>query len=148
MLMKARLIVRTPNPRPAKRSQPERGVQRQIVMLLRHVGCQVWVLGTTRPSGDFMGTCQTPGTPDLICWLPRQLGVMFIEVKAPKGRLSPEQKRFRECAEAVQGQLGSGVHYVSGGVDAVTARLVALGLIRAEQVPHYYLAQQQMEERT
>lgn len=79
------------------RRQPERAIQAHVVRLLRHVGCTVWVLGTTRRRGDYHGTMQTAGLPDVIAFLPRAGGVLFVEVKAPGGRLRPEQAQFRAC---------------------------------------------------
>jgi hypothetical protein len=48
----------------------ERAEQSHIVQLLRTVGGQVYVLGTTRRRGDYAGTMQTPGLPDLLAFLP------------------------------------------------------------------------------
>ena len=74
------------------RRQPEGHAQRAIVQLLSHVGCLVWTLGTTRRRGDYHGTCQSPGLPDLIAHLPNGGGVLFVEVKAKGGRLRPSRK--------------------------------------------------------
>ena len=102
--------------RPATRQQPERQEQKAIVRLLQSLGATVYVLGTTRPAGGYMGTCQTPGIPDLYAFLPAG-GALWVEVKATGGRLSPAQLAFRElCASR-------GVHYVTGGVDSVAAWL-------------------------
>ena len=77
------------------RRHPERVIQSHIVGLLRQVGCQVYVLGTTRPKGDYHGTCQTAGLPDVLALLPRGLGVLFVEVKAR------DSQEFGSAAEAV-----------------------------------------------
>jgi hypothetical protein len=117
------------------RRQPERYAQGAIVQLLRTVGCQAWTLGTTRRRGDHHGTMQTPGLPDLLAFLPRGLGLLCIEVKAPKGRLRPEQEVFRNAALACEAPYM--VHHVVGGLDAVIAYLISLGLLQAQNVPHY-----------
>ena len=125
------------------RRQPERAEQRGIVRLLQHIGARCWVIGTTRRRGDYHGTMQTPGLPDLIAHLPRGQGVLFVEVKAKGGRLRPEQAEFRmactACAPPYQ------VHHVVGGLDSVIAYLVHLGLLKAEQVPHYRLTEAALE---
>lgn len=117
--------------RPAPRRQPERAAQAAIVRLLAAVGCAVYVLGTTRRRGDYHGTMQTPGLPDLFVFLPRGLGTLWIEVKAPGGRLRPEQRLFRQrCVEA-------GQPHVVGGYQAVVDELRRCGLLRDDQVPAY-----------
>lgn len=118
-----------------RRRHPERAEQAAIRQLLLHLGADVWTLGTTRRRGDYPGTMQTPGLPDLLAVLPRGLGVLFVEVKAPGGRLRDEQRRFRQAC--VSCELPYRVHHVVGGQDAVIAYLVSLGLVRVEQVPHY-----------
>lgn len=50
---------------------PEKSEQSQIVQLLRSLGAQVYVLGNHRRKGDFAGTMQTPGLPDLQAFMPR-----------------------------------------------------------------------------
>ena len=107
---------------------PEKVVQQQIVQALTSVGGRVWVLGTRRPRGDYQGTRQTPGLPDLIAFLPPQKWLrrtlLFVEVKAAKGRLRPEQRHFQElCAFA-------DVEHIVGGLDAVLAWLAREGYIQ------------------
>jgi hypothetical protein len=114
-------------PVPGRRRQPEKAEQAAIVRLLRLVGAEVWVLGTRRPRGDYPGTRQSPGLPDLIASLPTRDGRrrrLEVEVKVPGGRLSPAQRRYREHA------LASGIDHVVGDVDAVVAYLAAGGWIR------------------
>ena len=114
---------------------PEKVEQAHIVQLLRAIGASVYVLGTRRPRGDFHGTRQTAGLPDVLSILPRGLGVLFVEVKATGGRLRPEQAQFRDqcgtCAEPYR------VHHVVGGLSDVMFHLMHLGLLKAEDVPHY-----------
>jgi len=118
------------------RRHPERAEQAGIVKLLRAVGCDVWVLGTTRRRGDYQGTNQTPGAPDLIVLLPRDLGVLFVEVKAKGGRLRVEQRRFRDACLRYMA-AGRGIYYATGGVDAVILTLIGLHLLKPEQVAWY-----------
>ena len=109
---------------------PERVVQQQIVHLLRSLGAQVWVLGTTRRRGDYHGTMQTPGICDVVAFVPRA-GLLMVECKAKGGRLRPEQSHFRACCRE------HGVAHVVGGVDEVVAWLVGQGILRADAVAHY-----------
>lgn len=109
---------------------PERVAQRQIVHLLRSVGAQVWVLGTTRRRGDHPGTMQTPGICDVVAFVPRA-GLLMVEVKAKGGRLRPEQSHFRDCCREHH------VAHVVGGVDEVIAWLVGQGILRADALPWY-----------
>ena len=118
---------------------PERHEQNAIRGLLATLGAKVYVLGTTRKKGDYAGTMQTPGLPDLIAFLPwdgeRDLTrtLLVIECKAKGGRLRPEQAEFMVmCLEAA-------VHHVVGGLDDVIAWLVQHGYVKADSVPHYRL---------
>lgn len=81
----------------------EKEVQREVKKLLSRRGCAVY--DTSQPRASKV----TPGLPDLVVF-DRFRGLIFIEVKAPGGKPSPEQVRFRElCA-------GFGVNHVMGGV--------------------------------
>jgi hypothetical protein len=120
---------------------PEKAVQSQIVNLLRSVGASVYVIGTRRPRGEFQGTRQTPGIPDIYAFLPpprlkpniTTLTPVWIEVKAADGRLRPEQADFQDqCA-----RTGGVLKHVVGGVDQVVTLLVAGGWLRADGVAHY-----------
>jgi hypothetical protein len=106
------------------RRQPEKAIQADIVQALRRVGCAVYVLGTHRPAGDYQGTMQTPGVPDLWVFLPRGLGGLWVEVKAPKGRRSMAQEQFRAAC------YDDGVPYVCGGLPEVMQHLMLRGVIR------------------
>lgn len=116
----------------AKVRIPEKQVQASIVQLLRTVGGAVYIMGTRRPRGDYHGTCQTPGLPDLLCFLPprtRQRWVLlFVEVKAQGGRLRPAQRDFRECC------INADAAHVVGDLDAVIAWLHNERYLRAEQI--------------
>lgn len=116
--------------------------------LIAHLGGAVWVAGTTRRKGDYQGTMQTPGLPDLPhVFLPEKraerlaLGFtqrhLVIECKRPKtttqraGRLRAEQKDFRDLA------LAAGLDYLAGGFDVFVAWLIANKYVREDQVAHY-----------
>lgn len=124
---------------PRRNRAPERVEQQHIVQLLRSLGAKVWTLGTVRRTGDYQGTMQSPGLPDVIAFLkappttpnaaPRRL--LVVEVKAAGGRLRPEQAEFRAMCVA------SGTASVVGGLDAVIAWLIAEGHLTTQQVPHY-----------
>jgi hypothetical protein len=112
-----------------RRRQPEKAEQAAIVQLLRSLGAAVYVLGTRRPRGDYPGTRQTPGLPDLLVFLPAgrissRSELLWIEVKTHQGRLSPAQREFaRHCAFA-------GVYHLIGGVDAVIEWLADRGYLK------------------
>ena len=108
---------------------PERVVQRQIVALLRSLGGLVWVLGTTRRRGDYQGTMQTPGLPDLIAAIKGRM--LMVECKAKGGRLTDDQLVFRAFC------LDCGVAHVVGGVDEVLAWLQQQGIVKPDAVPWY-----------
>ena len=114
---------------------PEKAEQAHIVQLLFSINAAVWVLGTRRPRGDYGGTCQTPGVPDLVAFLPstrdRATRQVWIECKAAGGRLRSEQQQFKTLCET------AGVPHIVGGLDAVIAWLCAEGYVKAESFPHY-----------
>ena len=122
--------------KPVRRRHPERDEQAHIVRLLRTVGAEVWTLGTTRRHGDYQGTNQAPGLPDLLSFLPVPDGgrvLLVVEVKAPGGRLRPDQVRFRDCCRA------AGIHHITGGIDAVIAWLLEHGYLKPDQVAFHRL---------
>lgn len=122
-----------PAPR-RRRGAPEKAQQQQGVDLLRSLGAAVYVLGTRRPAGDYQGTRQTPGLPDVLAFISRRgaAGVstqLWWEVKAPGGHLRPEQVAF-------QGQcFAAGVAHVAGDLTALLQWLVAAGYLKTEQLP-------------
>jgi len=79
---------------------------------------------------------QTPGLPDLIAFLPRALGVLFVEVKAPAAGCVPSSRIPRPGAGLSRG--APGVHYATGGLDAVILVLMQLGLLKPDQVASYH----------
>lgn len=121
---------------PTRRRRPERREQEAIARLLRSLGAMVYVLGTVRRRGDYPGTMQSPGLPDLLAFVPvppdrRLRRFLSVEVKAPGGRLRPAQAVWRDwCAAA-------GLAHVIGGLDEVIAWLLAEGVLRREEVAWY-----------
>jgi hypothetical protein len=132
--------------------QREKFEQSNVAQLLRTVGGRVYVLGTRRRRGakcpkcgtfveEHQGTRQTPGLSDLIAFLPwrgpgdsaRTSRLLFVECKAPGGRMSTEQREFREFC------LSSATDHVVGDLDAVIAWLIDHSYLAAHQVPHYRL---------
>lgn len=117
---------------------PEKVEQQHIVQLLRTIGGRVYVLGTRRRRGDYQGTMQTPGVPDMMAFLPPRSKadpfrhmLLFVECKARGGRLRPEQQDFRALCEV------SDVAHVVGTLDAVIAWLVRAEYVTVDQFPHY-----------
>jgi hypothetical protein len=106
----------------------EKHVQRQIVDYLRLIGAEVYVLGTVRRKGDHPGTMQTPGIPDLWAFIPAKGGNvgcgLWIEVKRPGGRRSPQQDHFRGMCKFKRQP------YVCGTLDDVLAWMRDAGLDR------------------
>ncbi len=119
----------------AKRRQPERVITAQIVRLLEGplVGGKVYKSSTARRRGDYQGTMQTPGIPDLEAFLPPPIvggntRLLKIEVKAPKGRMSPAQKEYRQFC------LLSHTHHIVGGLDEVYEWLHGYGYFDLGQI--------------
>lgn len=109
----------------------EKQEQAAIVQLMETLGGKVWVLGTKRPSGDFQGTRQTPGIPDLYVALPlraapRHYRALWIEVKSSQGRTSDAQKAFAKVASTTIGTA-----YIRGTCDDVQRWLVEHGWLKA-----------------
>ena len=112
-------------------AQREKWIQVEITRLLRSLGWDVCTLGTRRRKGDYQGTMMTPGIPDLYAFPPNALRghrELWIEVKAPNGRMSPAQIHFEACC------LRNGIPHVVGGTDEVLSWLVKNGYLRADQV--------------
>lgn len=144
---------------------PEKVVQAQLIKLYVSVGAKPYVIGTTRkkpPKGivlrtreeqrEWYSTRQTPGIADLLFVLPapprehapeairntNRLAV-WHEAKASDGRMSAEQKEFREL------MLACGIAHVVGGYDAAIAFLMDRGYLKRGGVPHYRLPAQAQE---
>lgn len=94
--------VRSPR-KGAKRKSPERALQVALVkQLTRHAKCLWWAV----PNGGFRHLYTATkmraegvrrGVPDL-CFVLSGGTAAFLEMKAPGGSLSPEQKQFRDRA--------------------------------------------------
>lgn len=131
-----------------RRAKPEAAEQEKAIRLLRSMGAKVWVAGTTRKQGDYQGTMQTPGLPDLpFVFLPahrtgslafrgheQDRVLLVVEMKSPtaartktRGR-SPEQVEFAELCELAN------VHYFCGDCDGLIGWLISHGFLRADQV--------------
>lgn len=117
---------------------PEKAEQAHIIQLLRSIGGRVYVIGGHRRRGDFQGTMQTEGIPDLMAFLPvralasgRARVFLFIECKAKGGRLRPEQEAFRELC------LHAEVVHLVGGLDDVIAWLTEKCYVALDSFPHY-----------
>lgn len=95
----------------------ERDVKRAVKRLLAGVNYWVYDLSQERPSH------QTPGLPDLFA-MHLTKGAVWVETKAPGGRLSDAQEIFADrCAQ-------SGVGYLCcSSLEPVHAYLARVGLI-------------------
>lgn len=123
---------------PARRQQPEKAEQANGVHLLRSLGAQVYVLGTRRRSGDYQGTMQTPGVPDVLFFLPPHVDdsarLVAWECKAPGGRASAPQIQFQAHCRC------SGVDHVLGGLDALIEHLIRRKRLKPSQLAWYKAA--------
>jgi hypothetical protein len=111
------------------------------VRLLVSLGAKVYVSGTVRRHGDYPGTMQTPGIPDVEAYLPaprygaplpdgRAQRLLKWECKRPRGRMSSAQVEYAAHARA------AGVDHVAGDLTALLTWLVDAGYLRADQLPH------------
>jgi len=126
--------------------QHEKIVQTHVVQLLAGLGAHVYTLGTRRSRGTHCPRChefvpegqstrQTPGISDIFSFLPAfpRLGIpaprlLIVEVKAERGRLSPEQRAFADQCTA------AGIAHVVGGVDEVIEWLLLHQYLQPHQV--------------
>lgn len=117
-----------------RRGKAEENKGRKLLLWLH---AEVIKFGTTRRKGDYQGTMQTPGIPDQMFILPatqtRQPRMLWWESKAGSGRMSPDQRKFRESILRCEG----GYHVV-GDVAALITWLCHEHYLRPDQVPHYY----------
>lgn len=122
----------------------EKVEQAHIVQFARSLGGMVYVLGNHRRAGDYQGTMQTPGLPDLWIWLPpgarrTETGgtvhlppmALWWEVKAARRQRRREQIVFGEQCQM------AGTPYGYGTFDAFIGFMAEHGRIHANQVPHY-----------
>ncbi len=111
----------------------EKYEQADGVKLLRLLGAEVYVSGTVRRAGDYHGSMQTPGIPDVQAFLPSTRRhpprLLCWEVKRARGKMSTAQVAYRAHC------LAAGVPHVVGDIDALMAWLVEQGYLRADQRP-------------
>jgi hypothetical protein len=122
------------------RPRLERYEQADGIKLLGSLGARVYVVGTKRRKGDYQGTMQTPGIPDVHAFLPvpkygnrplpwgQSRRLLHWEVKSDTGRPSPPQDEYRVLCQL------AGVWHVTGNLNALLAALVEHGYIRADQL--------------
>lgn len=122
----------------AIKRQREKVEQQHGVETLRWLGAKVYVSGTRRKRGDFQGTMQTPGIPDVEAWLdgarvgfPGVRVLLKWEVKAAGGTLSPEQREYQQLCRAAD------VRYLVGDYNALIGWLIAHGYAKPEQFAVY-----------
>lgn len=94
------------------RRSDEYKLQVEVVKTLRSRGVLVLSIPNERNAGisdavRMRASGLTKGAPDLVCWTPRG-ECWWLELKAPKGVRSQEQK----CFEDIAGQLGIGYKLV------------------------------------
>lgn len=116
----------------------EKHEQAAGVTLLKSLRCAVYVSGTARREGDYQGTNQTPGISDVLGCLPDLRGILFWEAKSRRGRPSPEQDAFRTIIRAYEA-AGLPIYHCLGTYDALIAKLITIGMLRGQDVPHYRL---------
>lgn len=110
-------VILTPRKR---RSNPEAAIQRAIVQRLVWHGCKVIAIPnegkrSVRAGRAMRGTGLAKGAPDLMILRAGRVG--FLEVKAPKGRVSPAQVEMH----AAMARQGFTVHVVRSQDEAVAA---------------------------
>lgn len=94
----------------------EKQIQEQAISLLRACGCWCWL---THKVGAFRHRNVRKGVSDILgIWPPRSGRLLAVEVKAGKGRLTPEQEAF---LREVRDQGGMGI--VVRSVDEVVQEL-------------------------
>jgi len=125
------------SPTPRRRAKPEAAEQEKALRLLRSMGARVWVAGTTRKRGDYQGTMQTPGLPDLpFVFLRRGDGytLLVVEVKSPTAARSIRAGRSPEQLEVARLCELANIHYFCGDCDGLIGWLISHGFLRADQV--------------
>lgn len=122
------------------------GEQRAGVQLLQAVGAALYIFGTRRSRGTRCPKChefvanrdhstrQTPGPADVLGFISDADGrelMFWWESKAGSGRMTPDQRQFRERC------LRASVIHIVGDSRAVCDWLVSIGRVKAESLPHY-----------
>ena len=115
------------------RNQIEAGIQKAIVTYIRSVvkNCLVMAIpngsqrtANGRPANAVAG--MLPGAPDLVVALPEGK-VLWLEVKAPKGRIQDSQVLVHEKL----GEIGHAIHVVRS-IDEVKEIMNQLGITTRE----------------
>lgn len=100
-----------------KKAAPEKAVQQAVVRVLEAAAFKVSDLSQPR------ATMQTPGLPDLYATSRRWGIALWVEVKAPDGKLSAAQEKWHEETR------GAGETVVTvWGVDDMVRELQGLGV--------------------
>ncbi len=101
----------------SKNKRPEQHTQRAILDYLRMRKIPCWKISTAgirKPDGGYIPSASV-GMADIVGLLPRQDGRMLaIEVKAPKGYLTPAQKTFLAAVGS-----GGGLAFMARSVQEV-----------------------------
>ena len=96
----------------------ERDVKADCIALWEAAGCKVWDTSSRRES-----PIRPAGFADLVVFMPRGGGVVFHEVKRPKGKQSDGQILFQATC------LASNVVCIVGGLDEARAALTLAGIL-------------------
>lgn len=92
------MIYRRRTTRKRRRMGPEHRIQRDIMCALRLHRCSIMRanVGTIKTeSGSYFKGMEN-GTPDLIGYRWQDKQIFFVEVKAPKGRIRPDQLAYHQ----------------------------------------------------
>ena len=101
-------------------ARSEKAIQADAEQLCRMAGCTVFHMSQAR------ATKQTAGIADAFVTAPTVGTACWYECKKPGGVQSPAQREFQSACER------SGVTYVLGGIDAMEAWLIQIGLARRD----------------
>lgn len=110
------------------RNEEEAREQKAFVQYLKIKGIMFSALRQETPMGHFEGRCWKPhfqsiknnkemglekGVPDLMLIVPRRGRnfLVFIELKAKKGKLSKEQESWKEAINEIDGNVCASVFY-------------------------------------
>ena len=91
------MVRRITTKRRTRKKGPEAIIQKNIIAMLAFNRCTVFRgnVGKVRtPDGRFFSTGLPNGFPDLFGWRWSDKQIFFIEVKAPKGKIRPDQLAF------------------------------------------------------
>ena len=83
---------RKPIVRKAKNDMAEKRLEGQIILRLKKMGCEVAKSGE---QAVYNSRYVLAGMADLLVFIPKY-GVLFLEIKTPKGKQRDSQKRFED----------------------------------------------------